>query len=86
MHTLETMNAKDEPLLYSIEPQHLQKLRAVAKRLYTEDRLTGDEMRDAAHAIMTAVNYAEALQALRGPGEPQVHLCPREEREEEKKL
>jgi len=66
-------------LLYSIEPAHLARLRTIAKRLYTEDRLTGDEMRDAAHGIMAAVNFAESLEALRGPGQPYVHMTPKKE-------
>jgi hypothetical protein len=37
-------------------------------------------MRDAAHAVMAVVRFAEALEALRGPGEPYVHLYPKEEK------
>ena len=66
-------------LLYSIEPNHLESLRSWAKRLYTENRMNGDEMRDGAHAIMAVVRYAESLEALRGPGVPYVHMTQREE-------
>ena len=68
----------DAPL-YSIEPEHLAGLRSVAKRLYTEDRMTGDEMRDSAYTIMAAVRFAESLEALRGPGEPYVHVTPKDD-------
>lgn len=33
------------------EPWQLEGLRRVMKRLYSEDRMTGDEMRDAAQTI-----------------------------------
>lgn len=39
---------------YMIDGDMLERLNRVAKRLYTEDRLNGDEMRDLAHTI-TAV-------------------------------
>jgi len=67
---------KEPPALYCIEPEHLERLKAVAKRLYTENRMNGDEMRDAAHGIMSVVRYAEALGALQVPGEPYVHMTP----------
>lgn len=72
------MSDKTKAVLYCIEPQHLESLKAIAKRLYTENRMNGDEMRDAAHGIMVAVRFAEALEALRGPGELYVHLNPKE--------
>jgi hypothetical protein len=68
----------DETVFYTIEAEHLERLKNAAKRLYTERRMDGDEMRDFAHSIMTVVRYAEALHALRGPGEPYVHLNPKE--------
>ena len=71
----------DEPILYCVEPRHLVDLRAVAARLYTENRMTADEMRDAAQVIMGAVRFAEALDALRKPGELYVHVTPRDEGE-----
>jgi len=45
--------------LHCIESAHVERLRAVASRLYTEQRLNGDEMRDLAHAIMTVVDFAK---------------------------
>jgi hypothetical protein len=36
---------------YAIDEDQLKKLRAVAARLYTEERLNGDAMRDLAHTI-----------------------------------
>lgn len=41
-----------------VEDYMLGKLRRVAKRLYSEDRMTGDEMRDAAHEISAVVDNA----------------------------
>jgi hypothetical protein len=46
---------------YTISAAHLARLEFIAKRLYTETRLTGDEMRDAAHAIQAAVDAARQL-------------------------
>ena len=45
--------------LHCIESAHVERLRSVAKRLYTEQRLDGDAMRDLAHAIMTVVDFAQ---------------------------
>ena len=53
--------------LYVIEARHLARLKIVAKRLYTEMRMNGDEMRDLAHAIMAAVRSSEELGPLPGP-------------------
>ena len=75
---VEDCPVREQPVLYCIEPCHLVDLRAVAKRLYTEDRMNGDEMRNAAHVILAIVRFAESLDALCGPGEPYVHLYPRE--------
>lgn len=50
-----------DPRLYAVEAEHIERLKAIAKRLYTEIRMNGDEMRDAAHAITSVVWYAEAL-------------------------
>ena len=47
--------------LYTIEAGHLEQLKALAKRLYTEQRMNGDEMRDAGHAITAIVRSAEAI-------------------------
>jgi hypothetical protein len=68
-----------KPEFYIMEVEHLERLKTVAKRLYTEDRMNGDEMRDAAHGIMSVVRYAEALGALRGANYVHVHLTPKEE-------
>jgi hypothetical protein len=45
--------------MYAIQGSELAKLRAVAKRLYSEMRMTADEMRDAAHTITAVVELAE---------------------------
>lgn len=64
-----------KPLLYTIEAEHIERLKAVANRLLEEN---SNAMDHAADIIMSVVRYAEALQALRGPGEPYVHLNPKE--------
>lgn len=72
--------------LYSIEAWHLERLKTVATRLREagerrlpvgEERAGSGELLDAAHDIMVAVRFAEAIEALRGPGEPYVHMTPR---------
>jgi len=64
-------------ILYTIEQTHLDLLKTIAERLrFVED--DDNTSRDAAIGIMSVVRYAEALQALRGPGEPYVHLNPKE--------
>lgn len=45
-------------MFVALEVTELAKLHAVAKRLYTEDRLNGDEMRDLAHTIEGALRHA----------------------------
>lgn len=45
----------------AVERRVLQELRAVAARLYSEDRMNGDEMRDLAHAITGALDQAIEL-------------------------
>jgi hypothetical protein len=65
-------------VIYTIEGAHLESLEAVARRLYTGDHMTEGDMRNAAHTIMVVIKYAEAIEALRGPGEPYVHLTPKE--------
>jgi hypothetical protein len=50
-----------EHIYYAIDTDHLNRLKAVAKRLYTENRMNGDEMRDAAHVIMSVVRDAESI-------------------------
>lgn len=72
---------KDEVVFYAMEAEHLELLKSVAKRLYTENRMDGNEMRDAAHSVMSVVRYAESLSALRGAKELYTHLLPNEYRE-----
>ena len=59
-------------VLYSVEQRHLAALRSVADRLYIEGR------REMATSIMEVVRFAETLEALRGPGQPYVHMTPKE--------
>lgn len=47
---------------YVIEEGELAKLRSVAKRLFTENRMNGDEMRDAAQALDYVVRQAEQIE------------------------
>lgn len=47
--------------LYVVEEGQLKKLEQIAKRLYTETRMSGDEMRDAAHAISSIVSVAREM-------------------------
>jgi hypothetical protein len=73
--------------IYCIEQHHLDRLKTIATRMRDAsekrlpvgaERMGAGEMLDAAHDIFTAVRYAESLHALRGPGEPYVHVTPRE--------
>lgn len=48
--------------LFYIEESELDKLRAVATRLYREERLTGDDMRDLAHTITGVVRAVTELE------------------------
>ena len=66
------------PILYTIEEAHLDLLKAVAERLRFVENDSDNISRDAAISIMSVVRFAEALHALRGPGEPYVHLNPKE--------
>ena len=75
----------DHPKLkmYRIEPKHLDDLRNVAETLRdfaALGRLSLSNMQVAGLAtrIMSVVRHAEALDALSGPGEPYVHVTPRE--------
>ena len=45
-------------MFVGLEATQLDKLRAIAKRLYSENRMNGDEMRDLAHAISSVVDQA----------------------------
>jgi hypothetical protein len=44
--------------IYAVEGWNLTKLRAVMDRLYKEDRLSGDDMRDAAQLIGSVIRNA----------------------------
>ncbi|MCC6752029.1 MAG: hypothetical protein IT371_30535 [Deltaproteobacteria bacterium] len=52
---------ENPPSYFSIEAAHLSRLEAVARRLYSERRMSGEEMRDAAHTIMAAVNSSRQM-------------------------
>mgnify|MGYP001575103364 CR=1 len=47
--------------LVCFEQNDLEKVRAVMKRLYTENRLNGDEMRNLAHTLNAFLNCAMPL-------------------------
>lgn len=50
---------KDQPGQFAIiERSQLERLVAVAKQLYREDRLDGDQQRDIAHTIMSVLDQA----------------------------
>lgn len=55
---------------YVIEEGDLAKVRGVAKRLFTENRMNGDEMRDAAQALDYMARQAEELElsGVKPPG------------------
>lgn len=66
---------------YQLEESDIRKLRAVAKRLYTEDRMNGDEMRDAAQIIDGVIRNGESyayddgeyeLRAIQSEDEPKM--------------
>jgi len=61
---------------YTVESEHVAELRRVADRLLVGP-VSPAEGRELAVAVMSVVRYAEALEALRGPGEPYVHILPR---------
>jgi hypothetical protein len=46
---------------FIIEEDQLQKLESVAKRLYSEIRMSGDEMRDSAHRISGVVRLSREI-------------------------
>lgn len=52
------LGAEDEEELYVISKRALDKISKVMKRLYTENRLTGDEYRDLAHTLDSAIREA----------------------------
>lgn len=57
MADLETENTT----LVAVERAQLRRLRVVATRLYSERRLSGDEMRDLAHAITGVLDQAVSM-------------------------
>lgn len=50
-----------------IESAQLDCIRRVAKRLYTEDRMNGDEMRNLAHALMAIHDVCRKIEIPRRP-------------------
>lgn len=46
---------------FLIEDGHLRTLRALAKRLHTEERMNGDEMRDAGHSLTAIADTCEQV-------------------------
>lgn len=46
---------------FAIDDEQLKKLKAVASKLYTENRMNGDEMRDLGHTITQVVRECEAI-------------------------
>jgi hypothetical protein len=51
-------NAHD---LFAIERHEVERLKRLARRLYTEDRMGGDEMRDAAQLLDYIADHAIPL-------------------------
>lgn len=47
---------------YAVDEDQIARLRAVAKRLYTEERLDGDGMRDLAHTIASVTQVAGEIE------------------------
>lgn len=46
---------------YAVEGWHLQALETLARRLYTENRMDGNTMRDAAHVLTLMIDAAIPL-------------------------
>lgn len=46
------------PDYIAIEPNHLERIRTVMRRLYSEDRMNGDQMRDAAQQLQVVIDRA----------------------------
>lgn len=62
--TLETLGSaltENTTKYFLVSEGQLAGLERIAKRLYTERRMDGNEMRDAAHSIMGVVNSARQL-------------------------
>jgi hypothetical protein len=64
--------------LLTIEPGHVAALKALGERLRSLTQPMGPAYRhDAAVTVLEVVRHAEALAALRGPGQPYVHVSER---------
>ena len=46
---------------FAIDAKQLEALEIVTRRLYTEDRLTGDEMRNLAHVLEAIVRVVKQM-------------------------
>ncbi len=61
------------PQFFMIDSTQLDVLRALARRLHTEDRMDGNMMRDAGHALDAIVRVVEQLVVIEAikvrPGE-----------------
>ena len=82
MEMFPSMMSRPPLILYRIEQRHLDRLKTIAIRLReatVDGSSLGAVLREtiaAALDIHEIVAYAEALEALRGPGEAHVRLCP----------
>lgn len=54
-------NAFEEDKLYYLHASFLRRLNDLKNRLYTEKRMSGDEMRDAAQLIEACLAYAKDI-------------------------
>jgi hypothetical protein len=57
------MSQAKEQAMFStcLETHHLETLRQIAKRLYSENRMHGDEMRDTAQALDAIIRQIEVF-------------------------
>jgi len=69
-----------KPVLVSIEREHVEGLHTIARRVESARQegvaLGENEARAITTELMSFVRHAEVLEVLRGPGQPQVHVCP----------
>lgn len=57
------MSDENAPLkFYMIDSQQLAVLRRIQTRLHTENRMTGNEMRDLGHAIQAVADSCEQVE------------------------
>jgi hypothetical protein len=54
----------DKTYFHLIEGEHLAMLKQVKSRLFSENRMNGDEMRNAAQTIDVVIRYAELIGAI----------------------